>query len=645
MNARHNTLVRGLQALVGLLTCAFPAVGAADSVLYAIDNESPYLSVVNPVTGVEQSYIQITIAGESINRSNGLAVDPTTNKMYAAIKLNSVGGPGRNLVEIDPTTGVGTNIGNMGDAIASLAFGSDGTLYAVTGDGAATPETMYTVNLGNGNLTFFKTLGNGDDGEAIAFNPVDGMMYHMSGRGTGLIFEKINLTTGAITNIPLSGGSYVNPNLEAIGFTFDSEQNLFVGSLIECGCEGGLWSYITLTPNGFLTHTNTLQYWWKDYAFYETGGAGDVFIDLEAIPDVGGAVDSAVLVSGLPGGGRSPSIKLYVKDAATGMSISHKRVLTDNWYAVDMAVAPTGGGNALLAVLARRANGKNLIAVHRADNGKEIRRIEFFNNNWVASAVAYVPMAEGPGTSAFAVVAQNNDDNRVAVQLRRRSDGSLIHTIAYFGGAWEPIDVAVLDDLNGNDLPEIALLGRSNAGKTLAVVKDASSKELINKIQYFSNSVTPRALAVVDDVGAGPAPGLGVLGVKPDGSNTMQLRDALSDDVLKGIYYFGSHWTTLGLAGLADVNGNSSGDAAVLAQHDTKGTIRADVRDAVSGQLIKRIKFLGPNWDARDFAAFPDIDGGGVQELGVVAHKADGSIRVQIRNASDGSIIKSFNIP
>ena len=168
---------------------------------------------------------------------------------------------------------------------------------------------------------------------------------------------------------------------------------------------------------------------------------------------------------------------------------------------------------------------------------------------------------------------------------------------------------------------------------------------MINKIQYFSNSVTPRALAVVDDVGAGPAPGLGVLGVKPDGSNTVQLRDALSDDVLKGIYYFGSHWTTLGLAGLADVNGNSSGDAAVLAQHDTKGTIRADVRDAVSGQLIKRIKFLGPNWDARDFAAFPDIDGGGVQELGVVAHKADGSIRVQIRNASDGSIIKSFNIP
>ena len=122
------------------------------------------------------------------------------------------------------------------------------------------------------------------------------------------------------------------------------------------------------------------------------------------------------------------------------------------------------------------------------------------------------------------------------------------------------------------------------------------------------------------------------------------LRDAASDVNINNIYYFGSNWTTLDLAGLADVNGNSSADTAVLAQSDT-GTIRVNVRDAATGLLIRGMSFLDSSWSARAFAVIPDIDGNGVQELGVVARKDDGSIRVQIRDAASGSIVRSFNIP
>ena len=66
-----------------------------------------------------------------------------------------------------------------------------GVLFAVTGNGAV-PETMYTLNQTNGVSTFFQTLGNGSDGEVIAYNPNDGLMYHWSG-GT-VVFETINLS-------------------------------------------------------------------------------------------------------------------------------------------------------------------------------------------------------------------------------------------------------------------------------------------------------------------------------------------------------------------------------------------------------------------------------------------------------------------
>lgn len=278
MKTYRTAIPCGLLLLVGSIMILTPTRSHSESMLYAIDNEESFLSVVNPLTGAEESFIGISLANETIQNRTGLAVSPVTTEMYAAVKLASQAGPGRNLIKIDPETGVATNIGPMGQPIASLAFDGNGVLYAVSGDcvrgcgGAAIAETLFTVNTSNAILTMVQTLGNGNDGEAIAFNPTDGMMYHMSGvGGEDLIFEKLNLGNGVVTPIPLSGGDVTD--LEAIGFTFDPGQNLFVGSLIDCSCEGSQRSFVSISSGGFITHVNPLVIWWKDYAFHEVSNA------------------------------------------------------------------------------------------------------------------------------------------------------------------------------------------------------------------------------------------------------------------------------------------------------------------------------------------------------------------------------------
>ena len=124
----------GIAILIGSIISSVPTSVFAQQVLYAIENQFPFLSVVNPLTGAEVSFVQISLPGETILSSNGLAVNPLTNEMYAAVKLASQSGPGRNLIRIDPETGAATNIGNMGQPIASLAFTDNGVLYAVSGD-------------------------------------------------------------------------------------------------------------------------------------------------------------------------------------------------------------------------------------------------------------------------------------------------------------------------------------------------------------------------------------------------------------------------------------------------------------------------------------------------------------------------------
>jgi hypothetical protein len=534
----------------------------------------------------------------------------------------------------------------MGQSIASLAFASNGVLYGVTGDcrqglcgGGTIPETLYTVNTNNASLTFFKTLGNGDNGEAIAFNPNDGMMYHMSGVGAGLIFEKINLGTGVITPIPLSGDP-VGP-YETIGFTFDAAQNLFLGSLIDCLCNNDSRSFFKLTADGVLKHVNTLPAWWKDYAFHDVP-----HVDWAALPDVdeSGSADAVVLVEELASAqaALTPGVHIFVRDGATGNAIAQRKVFNARWRAIDLA-ATQNGANSLVAVLAQKDDGTINVALHRAASGAPVRKIVFFNANWMPTALIYVPQAEGAGGHAFAVLAKNRNDDRISVQLRRRSDGSLINTTTYFKNIWEPVDLDTIADISDNNRPEIVALARNDDGKIMAVIRDAESAELVNRITYLNKSMTPKGITVI--AGTGNAPELPVLAVRSNYRHVVQNRDSATDGLAGNIAFLGPGWTSLDVGGLQDVNGNSSADIAVLAEHFSSRAIQVQVLDSVTGDRIRAVIFLSSNWDSQAFAVFDDIDGNGVQELGVVARNNNGDVRVQIRDAATGKRVKSFNIP
>jgi hypothetical protein len=198
-----------------------PAPAYAERFLYSISRDDAFLRVVNPATGATISSVPITLAGKVVAFGNGLATHPGTGQLFALLTL--AGQPGRELVTINPVTGAATSIGNTGDQFAGLAFNSSGTLYAVVGDkrfaaGGLPPETLFTLNTSNAAPTQVLVLGHGNDGEAIGFNPNDGLLYHASGNDTGgagcdpfdgsvcvEIFESINPNNLAVTNIPLSG--------------------------------------------------------------------------------------------------------------------------------------------------------------------------------------------------------------------------------------------------------------------------------------------------------------------------------------------------------------------------------------------------------------------------------------------------------
>jgi len=191
-----------------LILLSFTLSGNAQT-LYSCESATggdvPFLNIVDTTTLATLNTAEIQLAGETVRGCNGMARHPQTGVCYIILNVNPDTDepvPPRILATINPITGIASAIGNAQETFASITFDSNGTLYGVTGDGGATPETLFTISLSNGAPTFVQTLGNGDDGEAIAFNPNDGLIYHASGF---TVFESINPDNGVITPITLSG--------------------------------------------------------------------------------------------------------------------------------------------------------------------------------------------------------------------------------------------------------------------------------------------------------------------------------------------------------------------------------------------------------------------------------------------------------
>jgi hypothetical protein len=247
---------------LGGLLCLFgltgQTAGAQSLPLYAVSSSNNTLWTIDPLTGQTLTSVTITLAGKTLEDANGLAQNPITGQLFAIFAVQ--GATGRELVTIVPGTGVATDVGNTGDSFAGITFATNGTLYGVTGDGATNRSTLYTLSTTTGAPTFVKALGSfgtGCNGEAISFNPVDGLIYHSSGTPSCQVFETINPSTLVSTKIPLSGDTVGEP-IALAHWT----GNFFLYSTLN--------SLYLVTSTGqvhFLTNTGAADTFYKGFVF------------------------------------------------------------------------------------------------------------------------------------------------------------------------------------------------------------------------------------------------------------------------------------------------------------------------------------------------------------------------------------------
>jgi len=261
----ENISIKVSIALISLLVISLGlTVSSYSQTLYSCESPvgvtNPFLHIINPNNGATISTTEMVLSGLNVRGCNGMAKHPETGVCYVMVNVKPEDGrpiDPRILGIINPNTGAIQQIGSAEETFATLAFTEDGTLYGITGDGGAIPETLYTIDINNGSVTQVTPLGNGNDGETLAFNPVDQLLYHGSGNCLpNQIFESINPDNLSINPIPLSGDLEI---CEQSAMVYRSG-NVFLSGTID-------QEYYSITTGGVVTFLGDMDHTSKGLAF------------------------------------------------------------------------------------------------------------------------------------------------------------------------------------------------------------------------------------------------------------------------------------------------------------------------------------------------------------------------------------------
>lgn len=118
----------------------------------------------------------------------------------------------------------------------------------MTGFGATAPKSLFTLSLEDASSTLLTALSQ-SNGDSIAFNPLDGLLYRVT-QGNHLTFQKIDPATLTTTNIAVTPADRVIQEPTAPGF--DPQTGAFLLAESED-------KPFRLTPTGEVTLLATLE--------------------------------------------------------------------------------------------------------------------------------------------------------------------------------------------------------------------------------------------------------------------------------------------------------------------------------------------------------------------------------------------------
>lgn len=304
-------------------------------------------------------------------------------------------------------------------------------------------------------------------------------------------------------------------------------------------------------------------------------------VDVEVMVDINnnGAPEIVLLAEG--------STEAEVRDSLTGQFLG-AATFSPDFTPIDLEIIPDQNGNQIpeLAVLQEKS-GATRVEIRDALSGDLIKSV-YFNSTFEAKDLAILPNVGGTASVDLAVLQDMTDPNQHdRVEIRDLGNKQLVHNV-FFGKGFEVKQLEVLEDVNNNGKPELAVL---RVGSVNVLVKDAGTGSYIKNVGFNPN-FTPQKLLVVPDTDNDGEQELGLMARNPgNGQVKIELRD-VNGGQLTGNVWYGNKDQPLDAVVYPDINGNGSAELGVLGRaNDNPEQLRLRIKDAMTGAHVKAILF------------------------------------------------------
>ena len=327
---------------------------------------------------------------------------------------------------------------------------------------------------------------------------------------------------------------------------------------------------------------------------------------------------------------------VLVRELTSGAILGEFLAGNQQWIGGELLALPgnTGVGVQELVVLATGRDGT--IRASMFDRaGNSASEVVFFSPDWEHLSFHYAGDENDQAT--LAVFAHRPGDGSIAAEVRNSLNGMLLANPIFLDENWFPVDGLVVDDINGNAEPELAILAYNKDREIVVETRDSDTSAVINTASFFDPDWFPYEIRTVADFSGNSATEYALLAEKKDGSLAVELRDSLTGTSLGTIPFHTNDWAPIDLLMLPDVNDNGVAELAVLASKDTQ--LRTEIRDASSGELISNFNHFTNGWFGYHLLLIDDLNNDASIDIGVVAAElATGKASVEVRNVIDGQL-------
>jgi hypothetical protein len=249
---------------------------------------------------------------------------------------------------------------------------------------------------------------------------------------------------------------------------------------------------------------------------------------------------------------------------------------------------------------------------------------------WQTAFSVALPDVNGNGVPDIALLR----DGPIHAEIRDGSSGVLVRAQPLLADSFVPIAAASLPDSDGNGIPELAVLAaRRNDGRVVVEMQNLSGSAITRQV-WFSPGQTPKRLAVVGDADSNGVVDIAVLSVrKSDGRGLVEVRNAFGPPNPR-VLAVAAGTQVRDIEPVGDADNNGVPELAVLGTRDSDGRIFVEVRNAAGAANARTIWFASGHAPV-DLAAVADADKNGVNEVAVLSRRiSDDRFAVEVKNAS-----------